>query len=583
MFRSLLISGLTLILLLAPLAASAKSRQALVFGIDQYAHLPDLENAGRDAQALSDQLTDLGFEVILRLDADRRQIYRSLRDFENRLSAGGTGVVFFAGHGIQADGRNYLIPANAQVEVEDDLEAEAIDAGRILESMARAGNPLNILILDACRDNPLPKRTRSASRGLTVTSIPSGAKGTAILYAAGEGQVAQDGPSGGHGVFTEALLEALAIPNQKLEEVIKQVTRSVLQQTNGRQRPWSLASIQGDFYFNPKKVVIDSPAATSASAPTASHTDVARDVWQAIKDSGNPELIQNFSKRFADTPYAMAAEARLAMLTSQDAPSKTVEPKPEKTADAAVKKVDEIKKYGPHEMVQIDSQCYQIGTSPLEPGHQGDEKEHQACFNTFMIDRYEVTFDAYDKFAQATGRELPDDESMGRGRRPVINVDWDDARAYAAWASNKYGARFRLPTEAEWEYACLGGGRGEPYCGGYNPAEVAVYHQATTEPVGSKKPNALGLYDMSGNAWEMTCSPYDIEFSIVNAEYAGGEMKCLEKSPRGDVTLVFRGGSWESPSKYIRGARRRINFYGGNTAFGEPIVSNMGFRLVVDP
>jgi uncharacterized caspase-like protein len=222
----------------------------LIFGIDNYDHLPDLANAGNDARALSDKLDALGFEVMLQQGATRREVYRALDRFESRLAdSGGTGMVFFAGHGIQADGRNYLIPSDALVEVESDLEAEAINAGRILESMARAGNPLNILVLDACRDNPLPRRTRSASRGLTVTNIPSGAKGTAILYAAGEGQAAQDGPPGGHGVFTESLLNALDKPNLKLEEVIKQVTRGVLERTDGYQRPWSLASIQGDFVW----------------------------------------------------------------------------------------------------------------------------------------------------------------------------------------------------------------------------------------------------------------------------------------------------------------------------------------------
>ncbi len=579
--RPLLISVLTLILLCAPLASIANSRQALIFGIDQYAHLPDLENAGRDAQAISDQLTALGFEVILRLNPNQRQVYRSLRDFENRLSEGGTGVVFFAGHGIQSDGRNYLIPADAQVEIEDDLEAEAIDAGRILESMARAGNPLNILILDACRDNPLPKRTRSASRGLTITSIPSGAKGTAILYAAGEGQVAQDGPSGGHGVFTEALLEALSTPNQKLEEVIKQVTKSVLQRTNGRQRPWSLSSIQGDFYFN-FKIVIDTQDITPTPAPATSRTDVARDVWQAIKESENLDLLTNFSTRFSDTPYAMAAEVRIAMLSVDDEPAKAIEPKPENPAMKAVAKVDGIIKFGPHEMIKISSGCFRIGSGRKAPGHQGDEKEALACFQKFMIDRYEVTFESYDKFANETGRDLPDDAGMGRGRRPVINVDWDDARAYAAWASDKYGIHFRLPTEAEWEYTCRGGGRFEQYCGSRDPNEVAVYNQLATSPVGSKKANALGLYDMSGNAWEMTCSPYDFEASIVNAEYGGGEIKCLEKSPRQDISLVFRGGSWESPSKEIRATRRRINSFKSATHFSEPYISTLGFRLVAE-
>ena len=581
--RPLPLSTLVLVLLLVPLTSSANSRFALVFGIDQYAHLPDLENAGRDAQALSDQLSGLGFEVILRLNSNHRQVYRSLRDFENRLSEGGTGVVFFAGHGIQADGRNYLIPSDAQVEVEDDLEAEAIDAGRILESMARAGNPLNILILDACRDNPLPRHTRSAARGLTITSIPSGARGTAILYAAGEGQVAQDGPEGGHGIFTQALLDALETPNLKLEEVIKQVTRGVLQRTNGRQRPWSLASIQGDFYFNPKKVVVEVPESTLTQQAPVTRNDMARDVWLAIKESDNLDLLTSFSRKFSDTPYAMAAEARIAMLAVDDKSTKAVEPSPASPAKVKIAHLDSIKKYGPHEMIPVEGGCFSMGSFPNSPGHQTDETYHDVCVGEFFIDRYEVTFEAYDEFARDTGRDLPDDEGMGRDKRPVINVDWDDAWAYTRWASKRYDASFRLPTEAEWEYACRGSGRDEYYCGGDMPEEIAVFSASTTAPVGTKKPNHLGIYDMSGNAWEMTCSPYDIVGSLAGGGYQGGEIKCLRKYKNTTRSLVFRGGSWESPSHEILASRRRINVSGATgSLFVDSYISTMGFRLVAD-
>jgi len=573
MFRLLILAGLALSLTVTPLTSSATSRLALVFGIDRYENLPDLANAGNDARAVSDQLNALGFEVMLREGATRREVYRAVDEFESRLTNdGGTGLVFFAGHGIQADGRNYLIPSDAQVEVESDLEAEAIHAGRILESMARAGNSLNILVLDACRDNPLPRRTRSAARGLTVTSIPSGARGTAILYAAGEGQVAQEGPEGGHGIFTQALLDALEMPNLKLEEVIKQVTRGVLEKTDGHQRPWSLASIQGDFYFNPKEVGI----ADDLSIDTGSASDreaMAGDVWQMIKGSDDSELLSSFRQRFSDTRYAMAAESRIAMLSLQE---------PSSPAGGAATAVAEIRKFGPHEMVHVDNGCFMMGSQPGTPGRENDETPHHLCVGGFLIDRYEVTFDAYDDFAKSTDRELPDDDGMGRGKRPVINVDWDDARAYAEWASEKYGARFRLPTEAEWEYACRSGGKVERFCGGDDPSLLAVYDQESTEVVGTKNPNGLGIYDMSGNAIEMTCSPYVSSGWIHNAGYEGQEMTC-EKRFYSDVgnriiSHAFRGGYWRSPEREVRAHARRYNASGLGPA-PRPLYV-LGFRLV---
>jgi formylglycine-generating enzyme required for sulfatase activity len=576
MLRSIALSYALFALVAVPLASEASSRLALVFGIDQYDHLPDLANAGNDARALSDKLSTLGFDVMLREGATRREVYRAVSEFETRLTNdGGTGLVFFAGHGIQADGRNYLIPADAQVEIEDDLEAEAIDAGRILESMARAGNPLNILVLDACRDNPLPRRTRSASRGLTVTSIPSGAKGTAIIYAAGEGQVAQDGPPGGNGIFTEALVNALDVPNLRLEDVIKQVTRGVLKKTNSRQRPWSLASIQGDFYFHPKEITLSDTS--QGGDPTSNNEAMARDMWEMVKGSHDPELLRNFTRRFAGTPYAASAESKLAML-SVEPDSSNIAPA---TKHENLLEKNKYKEFGPHKMILVEQNCYGIGTDIGYPGYQSDQKQRMVCLQSYYIDRYEVTFEAYDTFAKETGRELPNDEEMGRGQRPVINVDWDDAHAYARWASDKYGGNFRLPTEAEWEYACRSGGLEQEFCGGDDPQEVAVFDTESTMPVGSKKANALGLYDMSGNAWEMTCSNYDYDWSFTNAGYAGSEKVCVDKS-RSRHSLVFRGGQWDSKLYEIRSSRRRINAFPTNANVGltETIIDTLGFRLV---
>ncbi len=186
-----------------PAQGATESRAALIIGNDAYEFLPPLQNAANDARALDTRLRQLGFETILKVNADGRTLNRAIHDFAGRVQPGGVGLVFYAGHGIEAEGRNYLIPVDAELESDVDLGYAAIDVDAVLGRLKGARAAVNVLILDACRDNPLPKRGRSAARGLARVNPPSG---TFVAYAAGLGEVAQDGEPGGNGVFTGELL-----------------------------------------------------------------------------------------------------------------------------------------------------------------------------------------------------------------------------------------------------------------------------------------------------------------------------------------------------------------------------------------
>ncbi len=234
--------------ILQPSSALAK-RVAIVIGNDTYQTLPQLNNAARDARDMASMLSRLGFEVIVRTDAGSQEIGRALAEFEAKASGAEAALVFYAGHGIQADGVNWLIPSDANVEVEADLRFEGIRASELLETMKRAGADVNILILDACRDNPLPKRVRSGARGLEVLPIPKGVGGTAILYSAGPGEVAQDGVPGENGIFTDALLKAMEEPGLDLQKVFQETARQVQIATNRAQTPFINTSISGEFFF----------------------------------------------------------------------------------------------------------------------------------------------------------------------------------------------------------------------------------------------------------------------------------------------------------------------------------------------
>ena len=240
------IAILTSALLLA-LNLSANARTALVIGNGAYTNLSALANPGNDARDMASSLTELGFEVQLLVDANHESIEDAVLDFGEKLhKGGGVGLFYYAGHGVQDQGRNYLIPVEANIRRATQLKRKAVDVGWVLDEMAAANNGLNMVILDACRDNPFAE-FRSADRGLAKMEGP---KGTFIAYATAPGDVAADG-EGRNGLFTKHLLTAMQQPDQPVELAFKDVVKAVSDESRGRQTPFITSSLTGDFYFNP--------------------------------------------------------------------------------------------------------------------------------------------------------------------------------------------------------------------------------------------------------------------------------------------------------------------------------------------
>jgi TPR repeat protein len=230
-------------LAVAPAAAS-EQRVALVIGNGAYKVGP-LRNPVNDATDVAASLRSLGFTVILRTNASRRQMVEAMREFGGQLKRGGVGFFYYAGHGVQSRGANYLIPVGASIQSDADLEFESFDAGQVLAQMEQAGNRVNIVVLDACRDNPFARGSRSASRGLAQMDA---AKGTFLAYATSPGSTAADG-TGRNGIYTKHLLASLKHPDTKLEEVFKRVRLEVANETGNKQIPWDASSVLGDFHF----------------------------------------------------------------------------------------------------------------------------------------------------------------------------------------------------------------------------------------------------------------------------------------------------------------------------------------------
>ena len=285
-----------LILFFAFAQAQAERRIALVIGNSAYKDSP-LTNPRNDAQLMAQTLKQVGFEVRTLLDGDYRAMKLAMVRFGRSLRASDTvGLFYYAGHGVQSRGENYLIPVDAEIIDESEIDVFAVNVNDYLRTMERASSRINIVVLDACRNNPFARSFRSQSRGLARVDAP---RGTYIAYATAPGQVALDG-RGQNSPYTTALAEAITTPGLTIEETFKSARRTVLAATGERQTPWETSSITGRFYF--KK---------AAPRPQIDKEDLT---WSLVRNSTNPDLVQTYLQSYPDGKYAAEARAAIARL-----------------------------------------------------------------------------------------------------------------------------------------------------------------------------------------------------------------------------------------------------------------------------
>ncbi len=289
-----------LLLPVAPSFATAK-RLALVIGNNAYTD-GVLRNPINDARAMTATLTDLGFEVQKLENADRGTMQRAVLEFGRKLNENTVGLFYFAGHGMQVRGSNYLIPVKASIQSEDEIEVEGMDVAYVLARMATAKNQFNIVILDACRNNPFQRSFRSANNGLAAISAPTG---TLIAYATAPGSVASDGDTA-NGVYTAELVQAIKQPGITMEEAFKRARGGVIARTQGKQTPWESSSVVGNFMFR------DGPAGGQQAAPVADATEIA--FWNSVKDSADPRSVQTYLDSYPQGSFERLARLRLSAL-----------------------------------------------------------------------------------------------------------------------------------------------------------------------------------------------------------------------------------------------------------------------------
>lgn len=225
-----------------------EKKTALIIGNGSYKTGP-LKNAVNDALDMAALLSGKGFNVIMRQDASRAEMREAIREFGNEISEGGVGLFYYSGHGLQVDGVNYLVPIGADIQLKAEVAEECVSAATVLKVMEYSNNRINIVILDACRNNPFRSFSRSDEKGITRMDPPQGAKqGSIVAFATAPGDVASDG-DGRNGLYTSKLMKYINTPGLKLEEVFKMARIDVLGESDGRQIPWENNSLTGDFFF----------------------------------------------------------------------------------------------------------------------------------------------------------------------------------------------------------------------------------------------------------------------------------------------------------------------------------------------
>jgi formylglycine-generating enzyme required for sulfatase activity len=534
-------------------ASAAETRIALVIGNSEYSSGP-LPNPANDAKMIGDTLSSLGFEVIARRNADQNTMKRAIQEFGARLEKGGpaaVGLFYYAGHGVQLNGRNYLIPTTAQIEREGDVEIEAVSADWVIEQMRYARNRLNIVILDACRNNPFTRSMRSVDHGLASMDAPAG---ILIAYSTAPGAVAADG-SGRNSPYTEALSQAMRNLHEPVEQVFKHVRVGVMSATSGKQVPWESSSLTGDFYFAAAPSIAaaaqSAPAIQSAPPPVATEPSRSSGTFSSFvsglfgtnkpaadssaKPADSPvRLAVNIPNRPPDTPIgSISGTSAAAVFQSIGIQSGDID----STHSYPQSAIHQLVAHSPRHITVGNTQkeiqaalalCRQY-SSECQISMFSDETLRTQTLEPFDMDALPVSVQAFRQFVDAThykteaetvgfayayvGNKL---QAVNGGNwrngikqhevvdeSAVVAVSFQDAAAYCRYKGE------RLPTENEWEYIARGPARHTfPWGENMGPA-VGTANAAPR--VGDGPGEGIGgrYRGLSGNVWQWVDSKVD--------------------------------------------------------------------------
>ena len=281
-----------------------EKRVALVIGNGNYLSGAKLSNPANDARDIAASLRELGFQVIAKTDITQKEMNRAIIEFGSKLTADTIALFYFAGHGLQVRGKNYLLPVDAQIAAEAAVRAEGVDVDTVLDQLGVS--PLNIVILDACRNNPFERKFRSLGGGLAQIDAP---KGTLIAYATAPGRTAADG-NGRNGLYTQELLKAIKTPGLSVEQVFKRVRSGVTRASSDQQTPWESSSLTGEFYFfgGTQAAQLGGGIGVGSGRSAAQIED---ELWDAIKASDKVSVLEEYIVQYPKGRYVAQAKVRV--------------------------------------------------------------------------------------------------------------------------------------------------------------------------------------------------------------------------------------------------------------------------------